>query len=579
MQCNEIRNHFTDFVTEDLDDSAQQEFGGHLKECSACRDELEALTDLWVKLGSVPPGEPPSLDLDVRLRGTLEEYQQQLHDKRAIRPVSKRPPALVAVAAAVAVALAVFLPVVLWPSRAPVLVERVDGGLYRATKGQAESLRVGEELEMGVTIHSNGESGGTLLLADGSRLEMRRNSELSLESVDDGVRIRLNRGGIIVNAAQQPAGRHLYVWTKDVTVSVVGTVFLVNAEEEGSRVTVIEGEVRVKQGETEKSLRPGEQVTTNPVMEPQPVVGEISWSRNAEAHMALLQQSVAAERRPPEPQFEVISIRQESDNPGMRGARVRCNAVDGIFPAPGRGAPPAESADASNVARGRCAGRYVTLVALVATAYGVPDRNVSGGPDWVRSMYETFQIEAKAETPATVTRVQLREMLKKMLVGRFKLEIRRETRDASGYAVVVAASGPQLQKASGEEDLYLSQDGRRNQFNLMGGGQISIKGKSTLKSFADYLATAPLISLNHVADGTDLPGMFEFSLTLHMVPPELAVAGGGPRGGGSARSGPRVEWDPSISHAMEKQLGLTLKPQRVSEEVIVIQYVEKPSEN
>jgi hypothetical protein len=40
---------------------------------------------------------------------------------------------------------------------------------------------------------------------------------------------------------------------ENVTVSVVGTVFLVSAEEEGSRVAVIEGEVRVKQGTTEKS--------------------------------------------------------------------------------------------------------------------------------------------------------------------------------------------------------------------------------------------------------------------------------------------------------------------------------------
>ena len=40
--------------------------------------------------------------------------------------------------------------------------------------------------------------------------------------------------------------------------SVVGTVFLVNAEEEGSRIAVIEGEVRVQPGTSEKSLRRGE---------------------------------------------------------------------------------------------------------------------------------------------------------------------------------------------------------------------------------------------------------------------------------------------------------------------------------
>lgn len=50
-------------------------------------------------------------------------------------------------------------------------------------------------------------------------------------------------------------------------VSVVGTVFLVNAEAEGSRVAVYEGEVRVQEGGKERKLRSGEQVATNPRME------------------------------------------------------------------------------------------------------------------------------------------------------------------------------------------------------------------------------------------------------------------------------------------------------------------------
>ena len=105
-----------------------------------------------------------------------------------------------------------------------------------------------------------------LKLADGSAIEMRSNSALRLHQANDGVQIHLDAGSVIVNAARQRTG-HLYVKTRDMTVSVVGTVFLVNAEEEGSRVAVIEGEVRVQQGEIETKLRPGQQVTTNPAME------------------------------------------------------------------------------------------------------------------------------------------------------------------------------------------------------------------------------------------------------------------------------------------------------------------------
>src|SRR5262249_46699946 len=144
---------------------------------------------------------------------------------------------------------------------------------------------------LGETVESNGGSGGTLRLADGSHVEMRSRSKLSITQADDGLRILLGTGSVIVNAAKQAVGRHLYVQTKDVTVSVVGTVFLVNAEEEGSRVAVIEGEVRVQQGPTEKKLSPGEQVATNPSMELPPVREEIAWSRYSAEHLALLQQA------------------------------------------------------------------------------------------------------------------------------------------------------------------------------------------------------------------------------------------------------------------------------------------------
>src|SRR6185436_15683222 len=111
-------------------------------------------------------------------------------------------------------------------------------------------------------------------------------AEFSVERANDGLLIHLRKGSLIVNAVKQGSG-HLYVKTKDVTVSVVGTVFLVNAEEEGSRVAVIEGEVRVEQGGTTKNLVSGEQLSSNPTMKPLPVKTELSWSQNSGVHVAL----------------------------------------------------------------------------------------------------------------------------------------------------------------------------------------------------------------------------------------------------------------------------------------------------
>jgi ferric-dicitrate binding protein FerR (iron transport regulator) len=108
-------------------------------------------------------------------------------------------------------------------------LETADGSLYRISEKEMTPVRTGERIGEQEIVRSDGGSGATLVLADGSRVEMRSQSELSLERADGGVRIRLNRGGVIVNAAKQRAGRHLYVQTKDMTVSVVGTIFLVNA--------------------------------------------------------------------------------------------------------------------------------------------------------------------------------------------------------------------------------------------------------------------------------------------------------------------------------------------------------------
>jgi hypothetical protein len=55
-----------------------------------------------------------------------------------------------------------------------------------------------------------------------------------------------------------------------------------------SRVGVIEGVVNVQQGATEKKLLPGEQIATNPAMQPVPLAAQMSWSRSAASYLALL---------------------------------------------------------------------------------------------------------------------------------------------------------------------------------------------------------------------------------------------------------------------------------------------------
>src|SRR5262249_4281727 len=142
---------------------------------------------------------------------------------------------------------------------------------------------------------------------DGSRIEMNSRTELWLDRARDGVRINVNRGNIIVNAAKQRGG-HLYAATREVAVSVLGTVFEVSAGVKGSRVSVIEGEVRFQQGSAVQSLGHGQQFSTDPGMGSASLQSEISWSNDYNRYLELLNAVQDVARR-----SSAIEMRHTSD--------------------------------------------------------------------------------------------------------------------------------------------------------------------------------------------------------------------------------------------------------------------------
>jgi hypothetical protein len=168
----------------------------------------------------------------------------------------------------------------------------VDGTLFLVAGNEVKPVAAGQKIARNDVVRTGKDSGAVIQLADGSRVEMRERSELSLDRASDGVSIRLERGSVIVSAAKQRSG-HLYVATEDCTISVVGTVFSVNSGTKGSRVSVLEGEVHVEHGSASKALLPGQQLSTNPVLGTVPLEQDIAWSRDAEAHRALLRELAA----------------------------------------------------------------------------------------------------------------------------------------------------------------------------------------------------------------------------------------------------------------------------------------------
>ncbi|HEX7178009.1 MAG TPA: FecR domain-containing protein [Pyrinomonadaceae bacterium] len=165
-------------------------------------------------------------------------------------------------------------------------VESADGDLYRVSETESRALRTGEQIQKGERVRTSKDSNAVLRLADGSLVEMRERSEVSITENMKGVTVKLERGDVAVEAAKQREG-HLYVATPDSLVSVTGTIFFVGSGTKGSRVSVVEGEVHVNHAGKDDVLHPGDQVTTNARLEAVPLTHEVAWSRNAARYTQL----------------------------------------------------------------------------------------------------------------------------------------------------------------------------------------------------------------------------------------------------------------------------------------------------
>jgi hypothetical protein len=160
-------------------------------------------------------------------------------------------------------------------------VQAAEGQVYQIADTSSAPVTVGEKLQKGDRIRTAKDARASVRLGDGSVIEMKDRSELSLTNNSLGTTIHLNRGAIVVEAAKQ-GKRHLFVDTGDGShVSVTGTVFSVNSGTKGSRVSVIEGEVHMDHGGSERVLTAGEQATTSASIAKVPVKDEVAWSRKA----------------------------------------------------------------------------------------------------------------------------------------------------------------------------------------------------------------------------------------------------------------------------------------------------------
>ncbi|HXJ91975.1 MAG TPA: FecR domain-containing protein [Terriglobia bacterium] len=171
--------------------------------------------------------------------------------------------------------------------QAEAVLQSADGRVDKISDSGTAALTAGQPITGNQEIRTARDSSAVVRLVDGTSVEMNQRADLWLSRGWRGTTIHLERGNIIVHAAEQGHGR-LDVATRDCLVSVKGTIFAVDAGVKGSRVSVIRGEVQVAQGRKLHLLRPGQQLSTAASLTSVPVAQEVAWSRNSGEYVALL---------------------------------------------------------------------------------------------------------------------------------------------------------------------------------------------------------------------------------------------------------------------------------------------------
>lgn len=225
---------------------------------------------------------------------------------------------------------------------------------------------------------------------------------------------------------------------------------------------------------------------------------------------------------------------------------------------------------------GRFTATNVSLRDLMTSAYQLAANRIVGAPAWGDSEY--FDIRATAAGDSTED--QKRRMVQSLLVDRFKLVTHTENRKLPVYALVLVKPGklgPQLHLNSVNCD-SLPVGSPIPALGTPAGiacGDLSSSStprdvryagrKITIQRFLTGLTDsgANLIIDRPIVDRTGLSGTFDFDL--HFASPQL----------GSASTSDL----PSLFTALQEQLGLKLESRTGSVEVLVIDHVERPSEN
>jgi uncharacterized protein (TIGR03435 family) len=202
---------------------------------------------------------------------------------------------------------------------------------------------------------------------------------------------------------------------------------------------------------------------------------------------------------------------------------------------------------------------------LIKFAYDVHPRQIAGGASWTET--EKYDVTGKPDVEGVPNVPQLKMMLQKLLADRFQLKFHTEKRELNAYAISVTKTGATITKADPNPMALPGFAG--------GGPRGLIVRNATMAEFAGMLQATILD--RPVVDQTGF-GTTRYNFILKYTPDAFQAQAAGTAPNAPPPPDP-ADAPPDIYTAFQQQLGLELESVKTAVDVIVIDRIEKPSDN
>jgi uncharacterized protein (TIGR03435 family) len=200
----------------------------------------------------------------------------------------------------------------------------------------------------------------------------------------------------------------------------------------------------------------------------------------------------------------------------------------------------------------------VTIKLIMLLMYKIPQRQITGGPDWLNT--DLHDIDAKADHSYNLD--DLHTMFQNLLADEFKLTFHKEIKEGNVYALTIDKSG--LKMKENDTDQKFDIPTNRGPTGIVNGVRVP------MQYLCWWLGQNLQQDERPVVDMTGPTKNYDFTLTfLPQLPPNFNME----------NLPPEIASRPSLFDALKQQLGLKLEPTKGPVDYYVIDHVERSAGN